>query len=242
MILILRGRRVAGTDSIATTMRVTLLHVVTNPAVYQRLRAELDEASASGQIGDKDSIIKYAEAKQLPYLQAVIREGMRIFPGASSLFPKEVPYGGDVISGKHLPGGTNVGANVYGILRSKKYWGDDADLFRPERWLGTTDARLEQMNAAFEVMFGYGRYKCLGRTMAFMEMNKVIPEVRLFIPEKGLLDNAAELLTCFPQLIRRYDFTLVNAFSPVTMVNMGFTSMDDMWMRLESRGTTSSHD
>lgn len=156
---------------------MTLLYIINTPTVYQRLREEIEGVVKSEEFSDTARLQKYATIQRLPYLQAVIREGMRIFPGATPLIFKTVPPTGDSISGKHLPGGTQVGANVYGILRSEKYWGKDADLFRPERWLGLSDERREEMNGIFEVMFGFGKYKCLGRPLVFMEMSKLLFEV-----------------------------------------------------------------
>lgn len=62
-------------------------------------------------------------------------------------------------------------------MQSTEYWGDDADMFRPERWLDVDEARREEMLSCLEATFGYGRYKCLGRGVAFMEINKTLPEV-----------------------------------------------------------------
>ncbi|KAH8887296.1 benzoate 4-monooxygenase cytochrome P450 [Thozetella sp. PMI_491] len=191
---------------------MTLLYVINTPTVYNRLRAELDAAAAAGA---PSSPLKDAEAKRHPYLQAMLREGLRVFPGAASFFFKQVPIGGDTICGHYLPAGTQVGTNVLGILRSKKYWGEDADVFRPERWLGVSEARLEEMNFIFEVQFGFGRYKCLGRPLAFLELTKTLPE-----------------------LLRRFDFAVVNPPPPVKITNAGFFAMEGMWLRVTKRQHT----
>jgi cytochrome P450 len=155
---------------VATTLRMTLLYLINTPQAYRRLQAELDNASLSSPITD-------VEARSLPYLQAVIREGLRIFPGVATPFFKIVPPEGDVVASVRLPPGTLVGHDAFGVLRSKKYWGPDADVFRPERWLGLDDEDLACKKEAIEVQFGYGRYKCLGRGIAAMELNKALPEV-----------------------------------------------------------------
>lgn len=153
---------------------MTLLYILANQRVYTRLLSELDTAITAGTIS---SPIRDAEAKRLPYLQAVVREGLRIFPGATPSLFKTVPKGGDTVVGYELPEGTQLGINIHAMLRSKDSWGDDADLFRPERWLEVDDERFAQMSDHLEVLFGYGRYKCLGRPLVFMQMNKVLPEV-----------------------------------------------------------------
>lgn len=57
-------------------------------------------------------------------------------------------------------------------------YGADADVFRPERWLEVEDeGRLESMRRSVELVFGYGKYGCLGKGIAFLELNKVFAEV-----------------------------------------------------------------
>ena len=53
----------------------------------------------------------------------------------------------------------------------------DADAFRPQRWLEADDATFEVMVNALETLWGAGRYKCLGRAIAQVELNKVFVEV-----------------------------------------------------------------
>ena len=64
-----------------------MLHLVMSPRVVEKLRAEIDSHDISSPITD-------AEARKMPYLQAVIKEGLRIFPPVVGLMSKEVPPGG----------------------------------------------------------------------------------------------------------------------------------------------------
>ena len=124
--------------------------------------------------------IRHAEAKQLPYLQACILEGLRKFPPLSQLRERIVPPEGDIINGHRVPGGTFIGLNAWGTQLDKVF-GDDADVFRPERWLIPDEQRLRAMHEAHELIFGYGSTKCLGMPMAMVELNKMIFEVGLGI-------------------------------------------------------------
>ncbi|OTA69127.1 cytochrome P450 [Hypoxylon sp. EC38] len=200
---------VAGTDSTATGIRMTLLLLVSNPVAYQKFKSEIDDAIAGGRIS---SPIKDTEARQLPYLQAVIKEGLRAFPVVTATFFKKVPKGGDTISGYFVPEGTEIGHNVLGVMRAKKYWGEDADVFRPERWLEADEETVDMMTGVIETLWGAGRYKCLGRAIAQMELNKV-----------------------FVELLRRFDFSVVTPQSPVGIVNSGFFLMSEMKMRVTKR-------
>lgn len=169
------GQIVAGSDTSASTIRAVMLHVLSNPPVYQKLRVEID--AAVPKMGLDRRMIKDAEARELPYLQAVIREGLRIMPPASAAMFKEVPPEGDTIDGKFIPGGTQIGSNVMAIHRSREIYGPDADAFRPERWLEAEGDRLARMVSTVEMNFHYGKYQCPGRGIALMEFNKIFVEV-----------------------------------------------------------------
>jgi cytochrome P450 len=141
--------------------------------VQANLFKELSNAKISNPIKD-------AEARELPYLQAVIKEGMRIFPPVTGLFLKEAPPGGDTLNGVFIPEGTCIGSSAFGVMRNPKIWGKDACLFRPERWLEGDSEEIQQKDLNLELVFGYGRYQCLGKNVARMELNKIFVEVRFF--------------------------------------------------------------
>lgn len=155
---------------------MAMLYVLSTPRVFNRLLSEITTATDEGRASTP---IRDAEAKRMPYLQAVIREGMRIFASQTPLLNKTVPETGDMLAGYNLPPGTQIGMDGWGILRSKQHWGPDAHIFRPERWLEVDEARYAEMAAALEALFGYGRYKCLGRNLAFMQLSKALPEVSI---------------------------------------------------------------
>jgi cytochrome P450 len=172
---------VAGSDTTATAIRSILLYVFTHPPVYARLQSEIDSTVAAGRAPPVPGIIADLDAKGLPYLQAVIREGMRIHTPAAGPFAKRVPDGGDtvVVDGKSvfLPGGTNINSAAYAVLLDKGVYGEDADEFRPERWLLEKDeAKLVLMHRTSDLTFGYGRYQCLGKPIALMEISKTVFE------------------------------------------------------------------
>lgn len=62
---------VAGSDTSAGTVRAVMLNVVTNACIYKKLQTEIDSSIKAGQIS---SPITDAEARRMPYLQAVIRK------------------------------------------------------------------------------------------------------------------------------------------------------------------------
>ena len=125
-------------------------------------------------------IIKDSEIQAFPYLQAVVREGLRMWPPTLGLGSKQVPKGGDTICGYFVPEGTQIAGNFSGITRLKSIWGQDADVFRPERWLEAEQEGEEMFKMLCSVLdldFGSGKYQCLGKRIAMMELGKVFAEV-----------------------------------------------------------------
>ena len=152
---------------------MTLLSLMTTPSAYMALVAEIRNPRPS-----VSNPISWAQTQALPYLTAVIREGMRMWPPLTGLGLKRVPDGGDYINGYFVPGGTEVGQGFHAVGRSKEVWGLDADIFRPERWLVANEKELKSMDAAVDTNFGGGKYSCLGKPIALMELHKAVFEVR----------------------------------------------------------------
>jgi cytochrome P450 len=165
---------IAGSDTSACAIRATFLYILTNSQVQSTLLEEISKAAISTPITD-------AEARKLPYLQAVIKEGLRMFPPVTGIMFKEVPAGGDTVEGFYVPGGTGIGWSSFGLMRNKKVWGDDAKLFRPERWFEGSAEEIRKKEIDVEMVFGYGKYQCLGKNVAYLELNKIFVEVRLLI-------------------------------------------------------------
>ena len=165
----------AGADSTATTIRVTFLYILTNPSVYVKLLAEIDEAVEKGNVSFP--VIKNSESKELPYLQACILEGLRIFPPLNGITDKIAPPKGETVNGIFFPGGTRVGFGLYHMMRRTDIWGQDAAFFRPERWIEADAETRHRWDRVWELGFSSGRSTCLGKGIALMELNKGFVEV-----------------------------------------------------------------
>ncbi|KAK1759048.1 Pisatin demethylase [Echria macrotheca] len=203
---------IAGSDTTATAIRATLLHIITAPRVYSTLQSEIDAAISSGRICSSTKIVTYAEALSLPYLQAVIYEGIRIWPPFTATPFKHVPEGGDTIDGKFVPAGTRIAPNTMAVMRDPVVFGSDVDEFRPERWLLEDGDRVAEMKRVVELVFGYGRWMCAGKHIAFLELNKV-----------------------FVELLKRFDFQIANPTKPWNSVNYALWLQWDMWVRVTAR-------
>lgn len=126
-----------------------------------------------------DTVQNDEAMRELPYLQACIKEGLRVFPPITALRERVTPPEGDVISGYKVPGGVNIGLNMRGILLSEVF-GPDPDVYRPERWLEASPENLNQMKSVQELVFGHGFTRCLGINVATMNLNKALVEVRAY--------------------------------------------------------------
>lgn len=168
------SNRFAGSDTTATSIRAILLHIVTNPLIYNRLRLEIDTHIANGTLS---SPAREEQVRNLPYLQACIREGLRIFPPITYLRERVTPPAGDTLSGFDIPGGVNIGFNLPGLLLNRVF-NPDPTVFRPERWLdGVEPGHLREMERVMELVFGWGSTRCLGIRMANTNQSKFFVEV-----------------------------------------------------------------
>lgn len=176
---------IAGSDTTATAIKMIVSYIASNPSAATTLKNEIQEAISMGRLSSQAT---HAEATALPYLQAVIWEGLRIHPPFGGLIMKAVGPEGDVINGTFLPPGTRVGHSTWAVMRDTAVFGADVDAFRPERWLDVDETRRNVMQRQTELVFGSGRWGCPGRAVALMEINKVVVEVCSRSSPLGLLE------------------------------------------------------
>jgi hypothetical protein len=71
-------------------------------------------------------------------------------------------------------------------------------VFRPERWLEVADAeKLREMEGTVDLVFGFGKYQCLGRNIAFLELNKAFVEVSFFLDLCGFSQTCPNDISLF---------------------------------------------
>lgn len=167
VISLLMSMIAAGSDTIAITSTATMFHLMKNPKVLARLQEELEASDLS------TPIPAYSQISKLPYLHAVIKESMRLFPSLTHPLERLVPSGGVSIAGIFLPQGTSVGSLQLALHLSQAAFGEDADVFRPARWLEANAEQLRVMEMA-HLGFGRGRRACIGQNIATMELKKIL--------------------------------------------------------------------
>jgi cytochrome P450 len=109
----LLGNILAGSDTTGVTLSAILYYLIRNPHSMRKLQQELDEAAQSGKLSQPGT---FSEASKLPYLQAVIKEGLRIHPAVGMQMPRVIPAGGKELAGHFFA--ANVGFRVLLIANS----------------------------------------------------------------------------------------------------------------------------
>ncbi|ETN41001.1 uncharacterized protein HMPREF1541_02933 [Cyphellophora europaea CBS 101466] len=163
----------AGADTVSTAMRTCVLAICKHAEVYARLQKEIDDFYVANNLSGG---ISYRETQSLPYLVAVCKEAMRLFPSIVFQLPRYAPDGGLYIDGKHIPAGYEVGISPLAQNHDTAIWGEDAGEFKPERWLESEER--SRYLSSFDLTFGgHGPRMCVGRNIALVEVHKFIAQL-----------------------------------------------------------------
>jgi len=141
-----------------------------NPAIYDQLVSEIDQAADHGQITFP---VQYSDAVKLPFLCACIKEAFRVHPSVALTMGRTVPPGGMELCGVYIPPGYRVGMNGAVVHRDQSIFGPDADQFRPSRWLEGDASTMEK----YMLHFGAGTRTCIGKNISMAEIHKLVPYV-----------------------------------------------------------------
>ncbi|KAL2815754.1 cytochrome P450 [Aspergillus granulosus] len=123
----------------------------------------------------KGEPINYNQAQQMVYMQACIKEALRLHPATGYPLLRVVPKGGVSLAGQFFPEGTRIGMNPWVLHRNEDIFGPDPASFRPERWLGAKDGVSVMSNHL--LTFGAGARTCIGKNISLLEMSKLIPQI-----------------------------------------------------------------
>ncbi|KAL2827964.1 cytochrome P450 [Aspergillus cavernicola] len=165
---------IAGSDSTAVVMRTVWYNLLLHPTTLHRLRDELLSADKAN--GFTKPYPSWKDVCELPYLDACILEGLRVHPPFCLPFERIVPKGGMMIGERFFAEGTVVGMNPYVVNRHKGTFGEDAEVWNPDRWMVPKELRTKREAA---MLFGSGRRVCLGRHIAMLELKKIVPALLL---------------------------------------------------------------
>lgn len=145
----------AGIETTAGTLTTFILAVLHFPEVMKKAQKELDAVVGF------DRVPEFNDKNQLPYINALVNETLRWRPVAILGGTPHAVTRDDEYNGRFIPKGSTIFANLFGIMQDPVMF-PSPDVFRPERFLETTDHRLQ----TFELPFGFGRRICPGMHLA----------------------------------------------------------------------------
>jgi cytochrome P450 len=147
---------IAASETTTTLMSGLVAHLLNSHEALGQLTAEVRSQFTHA------SDITIAAVSNLPFLNACVKEVLRVYPAAPTQLPRIVPGDGAVICGKWVPGGTKVYVAPYATFRSRENF-YQPDVFLPERWLpGKADSFEADKNNAWRP-FGLGAHECPGQ-------------------------------------------------------------------------------
>ncbi|KAF5868705.1 putative toxin biosynthesis cytochrome p450 protein [Botrytis fragariae] len=193
---------IAGSETTASLLNGVTYYLLRTPTVLQNLTLEL---RSTFQTQEDLSLHALASCK---YLNAVLEEGLRMYPPVPSTLGRVVPEGGSIVAGQYVPAGVSVGVNFISSQLSAENFHLPYE-FHPERWLGTAD--VEELKSAFPDMkltdpkifegddrkarqpFSVGPANCIGKNLAYAEMRVLLGNVVWGFDLEGARDSESWL-------------------------------------------------
>ncbi|KAL3502972.1 hypothetical protein ACH5RR_037421 [Cinchona calisaya] len=155
-----------GSDTTSVTLTWALALIMSNPRVLKKVQEELDL-----QVG-KERRVSESDITNLVYLQAIVKETLRLYPAAALGGVREFTED-STIGGYHIPKGTRLIPNLWKLHRDPKVWPEPFE-FRPERFL-TTHKDFDVKGHHFELLpFSAGRRICPGVTFGLQILHLVL--------------------------------------------------------------------
>ena len=100
-----------------------------------------------------------------------------MFPPLFGLKGKYSPKGGESFNGIFYPEGIEMGICDEAMCRDEKVFGADSHIYRPDRWIDADEETRKRYTRVTDTIFGTGRFQCLGKHIANMELHKALVEV-----------------------------------------------------------------
>ena len=162
---------VAGSESVTTALTGIINYLLRNPS---QLRALTHEVRSTFQ-DEKD--MTGTSISRVPYLDAVLHEGLRLCPTIPDGMRRLVPHGGAIVAGQFLPEGTVVSIPQWAAYQSADNFFSPS-VFAPERWLtgSSTSYYKTDCKDAFQP-FSLGQHNCPGKSIAYLEMRLMLAKM-----------------------------------------------------------------
>ncbi|GAB1522341.1 hypothetical protein RhiTH_005455 [Rhizoctonia solani] len=174
------GLLFAGSDTTSNTLSAFYFYLAKHPHLQAKLQAELDEhiplkySHQDTESGSEiDPVATYEPIKDLLYLNACMKETMRLHSALGLGLPRVVPPGKSfTVGGQTFKAGSIISVPTF-VTNGESVWGHDADEFRPERWLEDSKdvVRVDQLNLM------YAHKACMGRNLAIMDILLIVATI-----------------------------------------------------------------
>ncbi|KAM7268726.1 hypothetical protein ACFE04_010892 [Oxalis oulophora] len=190
---------IAGKDTTATTLSWFLYMLCKHPLIQEKIATEAREAtkmSGTSTFQDLANGITEEALNKMHYLHATLTETLRLYPAVP--WDPKVCFSDDTLpDGCSVKKGEQIFFMPYAMGRMKYIWGEDAEEFKPERWLDENGHF--QMQSSFKfTAFQAGPRICLGKEFAYRQM-KIFSAV-LVGSFKFKLRDEQEIVTYIPML------------------------------------------
>jgi len=162
--VLLQTMFLAGSDTTSMTVEWAIAELIRHPKMMKKCQEELDFV-----MNGKQRRLKETDLQNLPYLQAVVKETLRLHPTVPLLVPRMAAEACE-IEGYYIPKNAQLIVNAWGLQRDPDVWERPLE-FNPHRFVGSN---VDIMGNNFEVIpFGAGRRLCAGMNMGLL-MIKVL--------------------------------------------------------------------
>ncbi|TMW62720.1 hypothetical protein Poli38472_005338 [Pythium oligandrum] len=166
---------IAGRDTTAQALSWLFVALTRHPQVAEKIREEIKRAVPDLYEG-KTVSPSMEQAQQLTYLEAALRETLRLYPSAPMTI-KSAAEDAVLCDGTFIEKGSRVGMPIYAMGRMTYLWGPDAEEFKPERWVDPETGKIIHVSPYKFLSFNAGPRMCLGMNLALLEMKIVASSV-----------------------------------------------------------------
>ncbi|EEF38410.1 cytochrome P450, putative [Ricinus communis] len=179
-----------GTETTATALQWIMANLVKYPHIQEKLYMEIRRI-----VGEGEDLIKEDELQKMPFLKAVILEGLRRHPPAHMVVPHAVTE--DTVLDKYLiPKNGTVNFMVAEMGWDSKVWKDPM-AFKPERFMGSEyEHEVFDITGSREIKmmpFGLGRRMCPGHGLAMLHLEYLVANMVWSYEWKGMDGNGVDL-------------------------------------------------
>ncbi|XP_028777564.1 3,9-dihydroxypterocarpan 6A-monooxygenase-like [Neltuma alba] len=148
-----------GTGTIAVGVEWAVAELINHPEIMEKARKEIEQVTGNERIVNESDIVN------LPYVQAIVKESLRLHPPAPVILRESTESCN--IAGYEIPANSRVVINIWALGRDPKYWDDPLE-FKPERFTREDQkSQMEVRGQNYNILpFGSGRRGCPGASLA----------------------------------------------------------------------------